>query len=352
MMKNGLNVKLNKKYFLATFIALGIQLGFGVNSANAVPCEETLRAFWDEATFFSADYDNPEVNIRKGDKVKEIYLTYDTRAYHATTYEMALEKFPMLALGIEEKYGKSCKGPLSGSISDNSSAMKRCLVNYLYDNNCDVSAFKISGSARKGNQKSSSSSNQSSSSGSSSPSNKKANRQSANNQSSSDDERIKKLNEVIDRFNNAHNQKDYANAIPALNMILAQSQDTAVKAASTRTLGEYYKYGRGVQKDEVKAQALFEQASLAGDPDADAHICENYEDGTGGVIKNHQTAIKYCTAAANKGHVIAMGKLGYIYHTGEGVKNSQLGNEWICKAAKQGNDNAISNAEKLKLSCN
>lgn len=345
-----------KKYFsavFAIFAVLGIQLGFGVNSANAVPCEESLRAFWDEATFFPADYDNPADNIRKGDKVKEIYLTYDTRAYHAKTYEIALEKFPMLALGIEEKYGKSCKGPLSGSISDNSSAMKRCLVNYLWDNNCDVSAFKISGSAHKGNQKSSSSSNQSSSSGSSSQSNKKANQQSANNQSSSSvDERVKKINDAVDQGNHAHDNKDYAKSIAAIKYILANSSNITLKGEATNRLAEYYKYGHGVPKDEVKAQALFEQASIAGNSDANAHICQNYDEGTGGVSKNHQTAIKYCTEAANKGHLISMSKLGYLYHAGIGTINPQLGNEWICKAAKQGDDVAIGNAEKLKLNCN
>ena len=38
MMKNGRSVKMNKKYFLAIFTALGIQAVFGINLANAY-CE-------------------------------------------------------------------------------------------------------------------------------------------------------------------------------------------------------------------------------------------------------------------------------------------------------------------------
>lgn len=125
-----------------------------------------------------------------------------------------------------------------------------------------------------------------------------------------------------------------------------------LKGTATNRLAEYYKYGHGVPKDEEKAQALFEQASFAGNADANVHICQNYERGTGEVTKNHQTAIKYCNAAAAKGHVIAMSNLGFLYHTGTGTYNPQLGNEWLCKAAKQGDNAVISNVEKLKLNCN
>ena len=69
-------------------------------------------------------------------------------------------------------------------------------------------------------------------------------------------------------------------------------------------------------------------------------------------MKNHQTAIKYFKAAASKGHVVAMSKLGFLYHAGIGTTNPELGNEWICKAAKQGDSTALGSAEKLKLNCN
>lgn len=339
---------------MALFSVLVIQLGFGVNSANAVPCEETLRAFWDEATFFSADYDNPADNIRKGDKVKEIYLTYDTRAYHATTYEMALEKFPMLALGIEEKYGKSCKGPLSGSISNNSSAMKRCLVNYLYDNDCDVSAFKISGSLRKGNQKSSSSSNQSSSSGSSSQSNQKANRQSANNQSnqsSSGDLSKMSSSQLIDFAKSADIRGDFQQAYKA-ELQLSKDSDPEISRQALRRVGFRLREGQGVNKNLTEAHQLLHQAASMGDIQAHALLCDNYMNGKG-ISENHGKALEHCLFAAEKGLSGAQGNLAWLYSSGNGIqRNKKLSEEWMCKSAAQGEPAAIRNVTKLNISCN
>lgn len=198
-------------------------------------------------------------------------------------------------------------------------------------------------------------SSQSSSSSSSSQSNKKANRQSDENQSSSSsnssEQSIKKLNEAIDQFKSADKQNDYAIALSALRTIIANTQDKVLKASATNKLGEYYKFGYGVQKDELKAQALFEQASMDGSTDADAQICHNYLDGIG-VTENHQTAIKYCTSAANSGRLIPMAQLGWIYAAGTGTQNTQLAKEWTCKAAKKGHEGSIKNAQKLNFNCN
>lgn len=335
---------INKNNLVKVFTALIFQFFSTMNLAYAVPCEDVFKEKLE--------------NDGEFDESGKLYafLWNNGRGDMGVVYR-SLEDFRNKiysdAQRYVNKYGsdKSECRDYTKNYSDSYNKLEACLAKVLANNNCDASAFKNNALTSQTNDKS----NQSPSSGSSSQSNKKANRQSANNQSSSSglsEQTIKKINEAVDQTNIAHDNKDYAKSIAALNIILAYSKNITVVATASNRLAGYYNNGYGVPKDEVKAQALFEQASINGDADADTHICENYENGTGGVIKNHQTAIKYCTAAATKGQVSAMGKLGYLYHAGEGTYNPQLGNEWLCKAAKKGESTAIRNAEKLNLNCN
>lgn len=43
MMKKGLSVKLNKKYYFAALIMFGLQLALGINLANAKPCQDEIK---------------------------------------------------------------------------------------------------------------------------------------------------------------------------------------------------------------------------------------------------------------------------------------------------------------------
>lgn len=152
---------LYKNIFLALFGTIAIQLILGINSASAVPCEEALRATWDKTNFYTSDQDDHRGTYRKGDRVKEIYISAYTPYYSASTYEMALEKFPQMVIGFAEADGgKDCKAAAE-SISSSDNTMRQCIGKYLIANNCDVSAFKNAGSGQKRNNSVSSSSNQS-----------------------------------------------------------------------------------------------------------------------------------------------------------------------------------------------
>lgn len=226
--------------------------------------------------------------------------------------------------------------------------LEKCYTQALLDANGDIDAI-INGSSTNN-----SASNQSSSSRPSRQTNNKPNQKATNNQSNqSNTADISKmsLEETVDYADNADKRDDYINAIPALERLSKSQHQTS--ATAMRRLGEYYKYGWGVPKDLVKAQALFEKASIMGEgKTADANICENYMNGTGGVVENHPVAIKYCTVAANNGQPNAMAMLGWLYSAGTGTQNQKLANDWTCKAAQKGEPSAISNAKKLNLNCN
>ena len=340
----------NKKYFLEIFAVFGIQLGLGVNSAIAVPCEAEFNAvieiFKEASRKNNFTYQGANVpynfvtdivftspndfwpNLKK--KMSDPYYGVNNN-----TFAENVDHFRHLNKMARDRAKNGSYEP---------TILEVCYTQAMVDANGDIDSI-INGKTA----------NKSSSSGSSSKSNKKANRQSAQNQpsssSNSSDQSTKKLNDAIDQFNSADKQKDYAKAIPALKIIVANTQDKQLKAAATSRLGEYYKFGDGVQKDEVKAQALFEQASIDGSTDADAQICHNYLNGIG-VTENHQTAIKYCTKAANSGDLIPMAQLGWIYAAGTGTQNEQLAKEWTCKAAQKGHAGSIKNAQKLNFNCN
>lgn len=53
---------------------------------------------------------------------------------------------------------------------------------------------------------------------------------------------------------------------------MINSEDKPVSAEAISRLAEYYNYGLGVPKDQIKAQALFEKASAAGHTDADGYL--------------------------------------------------------------------------------
>lgn len=325
----------SKKYFLAILTAIGIQAVFGINLAKAYCEAEVLEICKHDGDVHSKAECDMKWQTDTDDRVERTL------------------KQPVKEIEQDIEYQKS---ELNRYLKGNNKHRDFHVSQFkaaLCSSNVALAKLTNKQSTSNATSTNNSTPNQSSS-GSSSQSNKKTNRQSDNNQSSSNlsEQTIKKINEAVDQTNFAHDNKDYAKSIAALNIILAHSKNMTVLATATNRLAGYYNNGYGVPKDELKAQALFEQASNAGDADADTHICENYENGTGGVIKNHQTAIKYCTAAAAKGQVSAMGKLGYLYHAGEGTYNPQLGNEWLCKAAKKGERTAIRNAEKLNLSCN
>ena len=61
-----------------------------------------------------------------------------------------------------------------------------------------------------------------------------------------------------------------------------------------------------------------------------------------GVSRNHKTAVKWYTLAAEQGDVDAQFNLGVMYYKGEGVpKNFVYAHMWFNIAASQGNKKAV-----------
>jgi TPR repeat protein len=65
--------------------------------------------------------------------------------------------------------------------------------------------------------------------------------------------------------------------------------------------------------------------------------------------QDYRSAFIRLTPAARAGNPQAQYAIGYMYYTGQGtVKDRQKAKEWIEKAAKQGNKNAISALTRLQ----
>jgi TPR repeat protein len=109
----------------------------------------------------------------------------------------------------------------------------------------------------------------------------------------------------------------------------------AVEAGDTRAmynLGVMYRDSLGVQRDRVKAKALFLSAAEKGHALAQYAIARLfYED------SNFTEAARWYRKAADQGDIEALYNLGYMYHEGQGVpKDYQKGNELFEEVADRG----------------
>ncbi|KAJ3314065.1 hypothetical protein HDV04_001096 [Boothiomyces sp. JEL0838] len=136
-------------------------------------------------------------------------------------------------------------------------------------------------------------------------------------------------------------------------------------------LGQWYKSGKLVKKDNSKMVKLFRMAAEGGDVQAQYHFAKCLERGDGvkqnfyeafrwyytasqqgslkainrvgycfekgvGVPKDHPRAVVFYREAANKGFAVAQYNLGLCYMQGLGVsKNSALAIEWFQNSASQ-----------------
>lgn len=355
-------MKINKKYIIALITALAIQFGLGVNFANAVPCENLLKAAWDEATYYTVDFDHDKGLFRNGDRVKEVYLSAYPRWVIAKTYEDALSTFPSLPINFSEYYIKSSE--VAGCVSEaesiysyertltsNHSKLKTCLTDYLIQNRCDVSAFKNSGSSKKANQKSSSSSDQSSNSGSSN----QANSDNGNNQSSS--------NKSNQNSAGQFNEENYASMddnslISAYNFAVKENQpDKEFKAllelanrgnvTGQFNLGVRYANGDGTKQDFAKAMYWYEQAAKKRHAGASFNLGNMYYKGLG-VTADEKKAFGYWYNAALENDLDAITQVGEAFYYGIGTsKNEYSANSYTEQAAKKGHPRAIENLKKF-----
>ena len=163
-------MKLNKKYFLALLTALATQVVFGVELANAIPCEAELDTFYaldvgpgKDREFYIAD-----------DGVKKFDFSLNT--YNGFAYgqmkdkeDLKINLYTVVETFAKDDYksgGSSCVeyAKYQANKWEKEVPFQACIYRYMAQNNCDPSAFRYSGSGQKGNISSGASSNSSSSS--------------------------------------------------------------------------------------------------------------------------------------------------------------------------------------------
>ncbi len=124
-----------------------------------------------------------------------------------------------------------------------------------------------------------------------------------------------------------------------------QYADTDVKCAYG--VARAYKWGYGVDKDEQKANQMFEDLypqllQLANDGDAEAqNIMGNYYSNGYFVDKDKKQAFEWYTKSAEQGYASAQYNLGCCYELGQGVAQDYAkAVEWYTKSAEQGDARA------------
>ena len=135
------------------------------------------------------------------------------------------------------------------------------------------------------------------------------------------------------------NGKEYEKAVAWFTKAAEQND-----ANSQAKLGALYDWGLGVQQDFKKAVELWEKSiendKNGGNPVVLFSLGECYRTGRG-VSKNDNTAFSYYYKSAKLGYDEAQFKVGLFYIAGiGGEQNDKLGKYWINKAADQGNEDA------------
>lgn len=111
-------------------------------------------------------------------------------------------------------------------------------------------------------------------------------------------------------------------------------------AAAQTLIGELYRQGLGVKKDQEIAFSWFKLGADNGNREAAFQLGFMHLDGIG-TKKNKKEAAKYFSIAAEQNHVLALYNIGLMRLTGEVLeKNFEIAAAALLKAAKLGNHDA------------
>jgi TPR repeat protein len=112
-------------------------------------------------------------------------------------------------------------------------------------------------------------------------------------------------------------------------------------------LGDLYKNGRGVTKDEKVAFAWTRTAADQGDARGQAALAAMLQAGSG-TPRDDAGALIWLEKSARQGFALAQSALGFAYLTGRGTpKDQDEGVLWLRKAAAQGDADAADTLQKL-----
>lgn len=107
-------------------------------------------------------------------------------------------------------------------------------------------------------------------------------------------------------------------------------------------LSSLYRCGHGVPKDEAKSLKIHFEVAEQGFAPAQTSLGDSFSLGANGLPKDHLKALAWYTKAANQGEARGMFRVGCAYYNGEGVtKNKSVAKQWLIKAAKDGNADAL-----------
>jgi TPR repeat protein len=125
--------------------------------------------------------------------------------------------------------------------------------------------------------------------------------------------------------------------------LFAKAADQGHVAAQLNLGYRCYRSGRGVEKDEARAVELFAKAAEQGDARGLCNLGLCYDNGTG-VEKDEARAVELYAKAAEQGEATAQRNLGVCYANGRGVaKDEARAAELYAKAAEQGDATGQSN---------
>ena len=114
-------------------------------------------------------------------------------------------------------------------------------------------------------------------------------------------------------------------------------------AEAQSSLGWMYNEGRGVEKDDAQAVLWYRKAAEQANATAQGNLGLMYSEGRG-VEKNEAQAVVWYRKAAEQGYANAQTNLGWMYEQGRGVqKDDAQSVMWYRKAAEQGYANAQTN---------
>ena len=113
-------------------------------------------------------------------------------------------------------------------------------------------------------------------------------------------------------------------------------------------LGNMYSCGRGVHKDEAKADQWFQKSGAQGNAFIQTYLGLAYAEGIG-VPKDEVKAVEWYRKAADQGTAVAQNNLGTMYAEGKGVPKDEVqAYAWFNLAAVNNDSDAIKFREILE----
>lgn len=115
-----------------------------------------------------------------------------------------------------------------------------------------------------------------------------------------------------------------------------RKQADADDAVAQNFLGDFYKHGRGIKRDNAKAAEWYRKAAMHGYALAQSNLGFLYYEGRG-VAQDYAKAARWWLKAARQGDMLAQSNLGVLYYKGQGVRQNfgKAAELWL-KAAEQG----------------